>query len=214
VSTPPTRAARVSAAAVKLRPAAMVDCQRIWVWRNDPETRAASFDTAEIPWDEHQRWFSASLERPDRRIYLITVEDRPQGVARLDVVGSEAAVSIHLAPEARGRGIGTAVLQELARSALAERDGQWLAVGPIAAGVPATFADAVGRRLASVDADARRVIHAAAALGRGFDWPLLGRITGLADGQYTLVAAGHRPATVAIRIGAGETATVRVALGE
>jgi MFS family permease len=40
------------------------------------------------------------------------------------------------------------------------------------------------------------------------------RITGLADGQYTLVAAGHRPATVAIRIGAGETATVRVALGE
>ena len=153
MSTPLTRAARVSAAAVKLRPAAMVDCQRIWVWRNDPETRAASFDTAEIPWDEHQRWFSASLERPDRRIYLITVEDRPQGVARLDVVGSEAAVSIHLAPEARGRGIGTAVLQELARSALAERDVRRLVASVKVDNLPSrgAFANAGFTNVATVD---------------------------------------------------------------
>jgi MFS family permease len=39
-------------------------------------------------------------------------------------------------------------------------------------------------------------------------------ITGLADGHYTVVAAGHRPATIAVRIDAGEPATVRVALGE
>jgi MFS family permease len=39
-------------------------------------------------------------------------------------------------------------------------------------------------------------------------------ITGLADGHYTVVAAGHRPATVAVRIGSGQAATVRVALGE
>jgi MFS family permease len=40
------------------------------------------------------------------------------------------------------------------------------------------------------------------------------RITGLADGHYTLVAAGHRPATVTVQVGAGEPTTVRVALGE
>jgi MFS family permease len=39
-------------------------------------------------------------------------------------------------------------------------------------------------------------------------------VTGLADGHYTLVAAGHRPATVTVRVGADEPATVRVALGE
>jgi MFS family permease len=39
-------------------------------------------------------------------------------------------------------------------------------------------------------------------------------ITGLQDGHYTVVAAGHRPATLAVRIGSGEPATVRVALGE
>jgi MFS family permease len=39
-------------------------------------------------------------------------------------------------------------------------------------------------------------------------------ITGLADGHYTVVAAGHRPATVAVKVGSGDTAVVRVALGE
>jgi MFS family permease len=40
------------------------------------------------------------------------------------------------------------------------------------------------------------------------------RITGLSDGHYTLVAAGHRPATVRVQVGVGEPAIVRVALGE
>jgi hypothetical protein len=39
-------------------------------------------------------------------------------------------------------------------------------------------------------------------------------VPGLADGHYTLVAAGHRPTTVTVRVGADEPATVRVALGE
>src|SRR5215472_3629880 len=69
----------------------------------------------------------------------------------------------------------------LENGALVARGAEWRTAGPLAASVPATFADAVGRRLASVDADARRVIHGAAVLGRGFDWPLLGRITGLPD---------------------------------
>jgi MFS family permease len=40
------------------------------------------------------------------------------------------------------------------------------------------------------------------------------RITGLTDGHYTVVAAGHRPATVAVRVGPGDPETVHVALGE
>jgi MFS family permease len=39
-------------------------------------------------------------------------------------------------------------------------------------------------------------------------------VTGLSDGHYTVVAAGHRPATVAVRVGGGDPVTVRVALGE
>ncbi len=40
------------------------------------------------------------------------------------------------------------------------------------------------------------------------------RISGLPDGNYTLVAAGHRPATVRVQVGPGEPAIIRVALGE
>src|SRR5713101_117231 len=64
---------------------------------------------------------------------------------------------------------------------LVERDGRWQTTGSVAAGVPATFADAVQSRLEAVDADSRRVICAAAVIGRSFDWALLGPVTGLAD---------------------------------
>ena len=78
----------------------------------------------------------------------------------------------------------------IAEGALAERDGAWQAGDLAAAGIPATFADAVRRRLDAVDADTRRVLGAAAVLGRRFDWPLLGPVTGLADAD--VVAALRR----------------------
>jgi DNA-binding CsgD family transcriptional regulator len=73
---------------------------------------------------------------------------------------------------------------------LSERDGRWHTADISSAGIPATFADAVRLRLDGLDADSRRVICAAAVLGRRFDWALLGPVTGLpAD---TVVAALRR----------------------
>jgi DNA-binding CsgD family transcriptional regulator len=74
---------------------------------------------------------------------------------------------------------------------LAERDGRWRHTADLAgAGLPATFADAVRRRLDGLDADSRQVICAAAVLGRGFDWMLLSQVTGLPDAA--VVAALRR----------------------
>lgn len=69
----------------------------------------------------------------------------------------------------------------IGNGALAERDGSWHATALAATGVPDTFADSVLRRLDGLDADSRRVICAAAVLGRRFDWALLGPVTSLAD---------------------------------
>ena len=96
---------------VRLRAAAASDCERVWVWRNDPETRAASLDTEAIPWDIHQPWFLETLRRPDRRVYIVVADGRDAGAVRLDVADAEARVSIHLAPEARYRGIGVLALR-------------------------------------------------------------------------------------------------------
>ena len=54
----------------------------------------------------------------------------------------------------------------IGEGALAERDGSWHATALAGTGVPGTFADSVRRRLDGLDADSRRVICAAAMLGR------------------------------------------------
>ena len=83
---------------VRLRPAIASDCERVWVWRNDPETRAASLDTEPIPWEVHEPWFNETLRRPDRRVYIVVADGRDAGAVRLDVADAEARVNIHLAP--------------------------------------------------------------------------------------------------------------------
>ena len=115
--SPPAPRPRVASAAVTLRRAEAHDCEWIWILRNDEETRRASFDSALIPWEEHRRWFLESLERGDREIYVVEVEGLSQGVARLDIAGGEAAVSIHLAPPWRARGVGPLALRRLAEVA-------------------------------------------------------------------------------------------------
>jgi UDP-2,4-diacetamido-2,4,6-trideoxy-beta-L-altropyranose hydrolase len=99
---------------VTLRPATVEDSEQVWLWRNDEETRQASFDSSPIPWATHEPWFLDSLTSGRRKIYVIVAGDQPSGVARLDLDGGQATVSIHLAPECRGRGLGPAALRALA----------------------------------------------------------------------------------------------------
>jgi DNA-binding CsgD family transcriptional regulator/tetratricopeptide (TPR) repeat protein len=69
----------------------------------------------------------------------------------------------------------------LGAGVLIEQDGEWSTAGPLDAQVPPSFADAVRRRLSGLTEPARGVLHAAAVLGRHFDWSLLPAVTGLAD---------------------------------
>ena len=102
-------------APVLLRPAKPTDCEALWRWRNDPATRRASFEQDEVPLQAHTRWFAESLDRPDRRIYIVVVNGADAGAVRLDLDRDEARVSINLAPEWRGRGVGTRALRRLCR---------------------------------------------------------------------------------------------------
>ena len=78
----------------------------------------------------------------------------------------------------------------IGQGALTEHDGDWRATDLASAGVPARFADAVRGRLDAIDTDSRRVLWAAAVLGRSFDWTLLGPASGLTDA--VVVAALRR----------------------
>src|SRR5664279_164434 len=53
-----------------LRRADANDSQILWLWRNDATTRAASLNTARVPWDDHERWFTAATNDPARAVLI------------------------------------------------------------------------------------------------------------------------------------------------
>jgi spore coat polysaccharide biosynthesis predicted glycosyltransferase SpsG/ribosomal protein S18 acetylase RimI-like enzyme len=108
-----------SPAPLTARPAGMQDARRLWEWRNDPATRASSRSSAEIAWDDHVRWLTASLARSDRVLLLAEDPVGPVGTVRWDRQGEgEWEVSITVAPQRRGQSLARPLLRagELALS--------------------------------------------------------------------------------------------------
>lgn len=97
---------------VVLRRAVTADCERVFEWANDPVTRAVSFSSAAIPYVEHVAWFEQQLARSDRNLLIAELEGEPIAVVRLDRGDDDGTcvISINVAPDARGRGCGTAAL--------------------------------------------------------------------------------------------------------
>lgn len=96
-------------------------------WANDPVTRANSFHPEPIAREEHAAWFQRQIA--DGRPILLIVElyegDRwmPRGHVRVD---AEGVVSLVVAPEARGRGLGRALLSAGIDEVLRGRTGREL----------------------------------------------------------------------------------------
>ena len=88
-----------------IRPARMSDAELLFQWRNDPLTCAMSRSSDPVSWDAHISWLTGRLARSEPHIYI--AERRvPVGTFRLD--GDE--ISYTVAPEARGKGIGLAMM--------------------------------------------------------------------------------------------------------
>jgi RimJ/RimL family protein N-acetyltransferase len=97
---------------VVLRPARAEDCRRVFEWATDPDTRAASFHTDPIPWEDHERWYAASLASESRHLRIAESDGTPAGLVRLDRTEDDEAVEIgiNLAPARRGRGLAVPML--------------------------------------------------------------------------------------------------------
>ncbi len=106
---------------VTLRPARLEDCRSVWEWRNDPDTREASFNTEAIFFEEHRAWFESRIGSPEVRIFIVlSPEGTEIGYVRFQLRGSDAEVSVALSPEERGKGYGTAALRAAAEQLLSE----------------------------------------------------------------------------------------------
>ena len=171
--------------ALTLQPATSDDMARVFRWANDPATRAASFNSAEIPWADHQAWFTDALQRHDRQLFIAMLPEPPSatptaasaatsaqiaaGLVRLQVDPARpgfAEVGINVAPEARGRGVGRQALVALVSQARALGLVQLLA--SIRPSNPASIRafEAVGyRRIADSEIDGQPALRFVLDLG-------------------------------------------------
>lgn len=101
---------------VALTPATGADKHDIWVWRNDPETVAASTSGGEIPWALHSDWFERKLSDRRSAIYIGELDNDGEkvGMCRFDInsSGDSAEVSINLNPSQRGKRHSSPLLRD------------------------------------------------------------------------------------------------------
>lgn len=82
------------------------DSRTLWEWRNHPKIRGNFFNTAEVPWEEHEEWFSRRLADSRSRIYMCECNGKKIGVIRFEDSKDEISVSVNLNPAFLGKGIG------------------------------------------------------------------------------------------------------------
>jgi len=101
-------------APVQLRLATMTDCQQVYQWQSKPSLRQY-FVTPSIPsLEEHTLWFSNTLANQHRKLYIICNKEAAVGSLRLDKIKEKLyELSILIAPEHQGKGIGLSALELL-----------------------------------------------------------------------------------------------------
>jgi RimJ/RimL family protein N-acetyltransferase len=86
-------------------------------WRNDELTRANSHHSDPISFLQHKEWFRKSLENPNRKIFIAMENNQSVGMIRLDEnsLTRDQFLSWVIAPDYRGRGLGSRMLAEVCR---------------------------------------------------------------------------------------------------
>jgi UDP-2,4-diacetamido-2,4,6-trideoxy-beta-L-altropyranose hydrolase len=92
---------------VRLRPVCETDRRLLFEWVQDPVSRAASFHSAPITWEDHSRWFAERLHDPNSVIYIGENANHEQvGLVRFHIADESAVLSVNVAPEFRSKGWG------------------------------------------------------------------------------------------------------------
>ena len=102
-----------------LRRAKPEDCCLVWEWANDLNVRVSAFDSALIPWEDHQKWFVGKLTASNSVILIAgNASSQPVGQVRFDWnAHGDAEVDVSVDRERRGSGLGSALIRRAADEA-------------------------------------------------------------------------------------------------
>lgn len=98
-----------TSAEFSVRLADLGDSHVVWTWRNDEVSRKMSRNQSLIPWRVHSEWFLQTLTNPNRIIFIGMIQKKAVSAVRydrLDTLSTCLEISISVAPEWRGRGLG------------------------------------------------------------------------------------------------------------
>lgn len=98
---------------LELRRTTAEDCRFLFELRNDEAVRKNSFQTDEIPYVQHQNWFSKKIADENVLMYILELRKEKIGQVRVDIENHEGEISYALCEKARGKGFATWMLQSL-----------------------------------------------------------------------------------------------------
>lgn len=96
---------------INLREATLNDCDLLFEWANDKETRLNSFNSEPILYETHCAWFENKLKCSTVKIYILMIDDLPAGQCRLDVENGTALISYLISGNFRGMGYGRKLIE-------------------------------------------------------------------------------------------------------
>lgn len=96
---------------LEVRVANLNDARKIYDWRSNPSVQKMSRNSAVFSFEDHCEWLIQSLSNPARVLLIGQHQQTEIGVVRFDIQGSRAEVSIFLAPDQSGEGLGGAFMQ-------------------------------------------------------------------------------------------------------
>ncbi|HMS61571.1 MAG TPA: bifunctional UDP-2,4-diacetamido-2,4,6-trideoxy-beta-L-altropyranose hydrolase/GNAT family N-acetyltransferase [Solirubrobacteraceae bacterium] len=123
----------------RYRPATPADSDLLLSWRNDPRVRAVSRETDAIAPATHRAWLTAALTNRDRTLLIVERSGAPVATVRFDRGPLEAAISITVAADRRGVGVGTQAIAEATELELAARPELQRVVAEVASGNEASI---------------------------------------------------------------------------
>jgi UDP-2,4-diacetamido-2,4,6-trideoxy-beta-L-altropyranose hydrolase len=106
------RSTRSDKERIVLRAAVSTDRDVIFEWRNDENTRRYFRDAAPVKHETHVAWFAGILESDDQDLLIAESSGEPAGVLRYDYEKEGAEVSVYMAPDQAGNGLGSETLRQ------------------------------------------------------------------------------------------------------
>jgi deoxyribonuclease IV len=96
----------------KIREATQKDSSDLFKWRNDKESRKASFNEEIISWENHRRWFKKAQKDESKIIYIASLDGDKIGTIRFEFKNNFFEISVIVNPKFRNKSYGASIISQ------------------------------------------------------------------------------------------------------